>query len=180
MSLDFLASFASLIELIGDLIPKRVKVGPYHVGVKFKWMKKVVFLRAGVHWVWPIVSNVEVRYIGRTPLPLVQQFCMTKDGRTVMVDGTVDIEFFRSEHALMRAFVQIEDINILLCAKGMACVCEMISRTDFADLSDRDDFNERLTDSIKDSFRKLGVRTHAATLETLATGRELLHIGSVP
>lgn len=96
-----------------------------------------------------------------------------------MIDGSVQIEFFKSDSAIIRAFVKTDSVETLLCSKGMAAVCDLISRTDFSDLGDRDDFNERLTDSMKSAFGKLGVKVHGATIETLATGTELLHIGSI-
>lgn len=180
MGLEFLASFTNLIRLIGDLIPERIQIAPQWIGIKFQGMTKIVILREGCHWYWPIFSRVDRHFIGRSMLQLGAQYCLTKDQKTVLVDGAVDIGYYRSEKAIIKVFVSIEDVQELLCSKAMACVCDLVSRTDFADLADRDDFNERLAESIRSVFKGIGVHVYEATIETLATGRELLHIGHLP
>lgn len=83
------AWIGQLMEWLGKLIPRLRIVRQTHAGVKFVCGKSVVELQPGIHFYWPITTEVEVIPVARQTHNLVTQVLMTKDGKSVVVGAVV-------------------------------------------------------------------------------------------
>lgn len=79
-----------MMEWLGKLIPRIIIVKRTHGGVKYVHGHKVVRLDPGLHFYWPIVTEVELHPVARQSVNLPTQVIMTKD-RVSFVVGVVSV-----------------------------------------------------------------------------------------
>ncbi len=78
-----------LIEAVFRFCPRIVIVRATHAGVKWVHGWKVKAMPPGLHWYWPLTTEVEVLVTARQTLSLPDQVLTTKDGRKVTIKTLV-------------------------------------------------------------------------------------------
>jgi len=86
------AWIGQIMEWLGKLIPRLLIVRRTHAGVKFVGGSRVVELKPGLHFYWPITTEVEVLPVARQTHNLVTQVLMTKDSKSVVIGAVVIYE----------------------------------------------------------------------------------------
>jgi regulator of protease activity HflC (stomatin/prohibitin superfamily) len=78
-----------LIEAVFRFCPRIVIVRATHAGVKWVHGWKVKAMPPGLHWYWPLTTEVEVLVTARQTLSIPDQVLTTKDGKKVTVKTLV-------------------------------------------------------------------------------------------
>lgn len=78
-----------LMEKLLSLIPELVIIRATHMGIKWRWGKKVIQLSPGVHIYWPIVSEVMLYVVARQTYNLPTQALITKDGKQIVIGPVI-------------------------------------------------------------------------------------------
>jgi regulator of protease activity HflC (stomatin/prohibitin superfamily) len=78
-----------LMDWFGKFIPRILIVRATHAGVKFVGGSKVRELKPGIHFYWPLTTEVEVVPVARQTYNLVSQVLMTKDKQQIVVGAVV-------------------------------------------------------------------------------------------
>lgn len=94
------AWIGQIMEWFGNFVPRLKLIRRTHGGVKFVG-SKVVELKSGWHFYWPLTTEVEVLPVVRQTHNLVTQTLTTKDDKSVIVGAVV-----------------IYEINDVIAAKG--------------------------------------------------------------
>lgn len=178
MGWEWLASLQSIVELLGSLIPRRIKIPPTHRGIRLRGMTKVTVLQPGLYWYWPFRSEVLVKLVAARNLSLVSQYVMTRDGKTIWVDGSVIHSIYPDDASIIRAFLETDGIEEVAAAVAMAALNELIEDTLFEELFDRQTFNRNFRQILRKKFKTYGLRVHSGNIETLASGRPILVLGN--
>lgn len=93
-----------LIQWFGMFIPRRVIIPTTHAGVKWVLGNKVVPLGPGIHFYWPIVTELTTYPTARQATDLRTQTLMTTDGKTIAVGGMIVYEIRDIEAILAHTY----------------------------------------------------------------------------
>ena len=85
-----------MFEIIGQfltailgIIPRLVIVRATHRGIKFRLGKYPKELKPGLHFYWPLVSQVDLMVVARQTNTLAPQVLQTQDGKSVVATGFI-------------------------------------------------------------------------------------------
>lgn len=151
-----------LIEAFGSLFPRLHHVRKTHQAVKFK-SGKAVPLGPGLHWYWPIVSEVEELVVVRQTLNLATQAVSAACGRTLALSGVVVYEISDIEKALCKS----HDIEETASDVALCCVVEALQTVTYNELQKllaSGDLTELLTKRARSRLRPFGVRVLSCSL----------------
>lgn len=84
--MEWLAQF---FDTILSVFPRLLVVRTTHRAIKWRLGSEVVELEPGLHWYWPIVTELDTVVVARRPLNLPSQVLMTKDKQPVAIGGFV-------------------------------------------------------------------------------------------
>lgn len=169
---DILGRFAEvLVKLVPHLLLIRATCG----GVKWVNGKKVVGLGPGLHWYWPITTDVDVIVTARQTLNLPTQVLTTKDRKSVVVGGLVVYRIMDVVRAIGERNFDVDDTVRDVC---MAALMEVVSDLDFDDLlTNPKDVSVNLKQSARKALRKFGVSVVHAFLTDLSQCKTYRLIG---
>jgi len=83
------AWLSQLIETFYKFVPHILIIRATHGGVKWVCGKHIRLLTPGLHWWWPLTTEVEVVVTARQTLAIPDQVMATKDGKKVVVKTLV-------------------------------------------------------------------------------------------
>ena len=94
----------SMIEWVGQLIPRIILVPPTHAGVKFVYGSRVKVLQSGLHFYWPVVTTYHLYPIVRQTNNLSAQTLMTKDNKSIIISAIIIFSVQNIEKALVKSW----------------------------------------------------------------------------
>jgi regulator of protease activity HflC (stomatin/prohibitin superfamily) len=114
-----------IVSWIGQFIPRWLIVRTTHGAVKWVAGKRVVPLGPGLHFWWPVVTEVMLYPVARQSTNLRGQALVTKDDKTILVSGLVVYEVRDIEKLIAQTFdpddtieeISLSVINNVLCRK---------------------------------------------------------------
>lgn len=124
------AWIGQIMEWLGKLIPRLLIVRRTHAGVKFVGGSKIVELKPGLHFYWPITTEVEVMPVARQTHNLLTQVLMTKDGKSIVIGAVVIYEINNIVDALSNNW----DVSDTISDVTQMAVVNVVNGWDFADL----------------------------------------------
>jgi len=80
---------STMIETFYRFIPHIVIIRATHAGVKWVRGSKIKAMQPGLHWYWPLTTELEVMVTARQTLSIPDQILTTKDGKKVTVKTLV-------------------------------------------------------------------------------------------
>jgi regulator of protease activity HflC (stomatin/prohibitin superfamily) len=83
------AWLSQLVETFYKFIPHIVIIRATHAGVKWVRGHKIKALDPGLHFYWPLTTEVEIQVAARQTLAIPDQILTTKDGKKVTVKTLV-------------------------------------------------------------------------------------------
>lgn len=83
--------FTQLLQTFATIFPRLVHIKSTDKGVCFK-REKVFKLEPGIHWYWPLWSEVFIQPVVRQTRQLPAQTLTTKDGISVTISVTIRFE----------------------------------------------------------------------------------------
>jgi regulator of protease activity HflC (stomatin/prohibitin superfamily) len=147
------------------LVPRLVIVRSTHEGVRFKMGHKAIRMRPGIHWYWPLTTEISVVPTKLQPCNLQAQRIVTKDGITVVVGGVVQYEIEDVVSAVTKCWchdTMIKDV-------AMAAIAAVIPRHNYEEFrTSRRKVNMALTKQLRRDLDGFGVRVRWVRLSDLA------------
>ena len=151
-----------------------------HEGVRWRRGKKPQRMKSGLHWYWPLVTEVELAVVAHQPLNLVGQTATTKDGQEVIVSGFI---VFNIRDVVLAIGERNFDVDDTVGNIAQAAIFEIIMGHSFDDL--RDGFADRgselskaLTVSCRKQLSQFGVSVHRCGLTDFSKSRVYRLVGN--
>lgn len=165
-------------EWVGRFFPRWIILNTTEGAAKFVRGSKVVMLGPGIHWYWPVTTEIKNWIVARQAIDLPTQTIVTIDGKVIAVGGMV---LFRIVEArTLIADTWDPDRTIRLKAAGV--VHNVCSRGSWADLQTAKNggaLNLELRRAMRKKLKPYGVRVLDATLTDFAPCRVLKVVQSV-
>jgi regulator of protease activity HflC (stomatin/prohibitin superfamily) len=167
-----LAWIGQIAEWVGQFIPRWVVLDTTMGAVKFVRGKKVVPLGAGVHFYWPLVTNISSYPVARQADDLRSQTIVTTDDKTIIVGGMIVYKVFDIEKLVAHTFCPQQTIlDITLTA--FHDVCCQLSWTELREQQRSGRLDTKLKAKVKKALEPYGVRVLKTMLTDLAPARVL-------
>jgi len=178
-----------------SLVPRIEIVRATHAGVKFKRGRDVVYLgpdngiafpiikwvlcfpvpwlrRTGLHFYWPLVTEVEVVPIKRQTKDLDPQYLTTADNRIVGVCGILVYEV----DDVVKLLTECYDYDETIRDHAVAAIKQVVCEYD-AEFLQNSEVDEELTKQLREMLEQFGVATIKVTLSNFARCRVHAHWG---
>jgi len=174
---DALAWIGQIAGWIGQFIPRWVIVDTTHAAVKFVRGSNVIPCSAGIHWFWPVTTNMVLHPIARQTSNLKTQTVTTKDKQVRAVGGMIVFEIADIEKILAHTFDPDETIRDITMS-AIHDVCCGYTADELHDLQQDGKLERALKAEAKKELDRYGVRVIRMTLTDLAPCRVLKVITS--
>ena len=164
------------IRWMAQIFPRLALVRITEQAVKFTRGEASV-LEPGLHFWWPLVSEVDTYSIVRQVMSLEQQVVQTQEERTVVLDAVVvfsidDLYVFAVEnHDALDNIAELAESGLRKATLS----------TPWAEiLEGRAKFDNRLTSEASKALKGFGVEIETMRLQSCAEGHVLIHTGPTP
>jgi len=154
-----------LLAWVARFVPQLLVVRRTHAGVAFVRGKYPKALRPGIHIFWPIWTSITIYPTVLQSADLAEQTLITKDGKTVAVNGVVLYEVTDILALLTTIFEPDRLLKDYCLAAVKRVVCE---RTLEELLADNTKLDRMLTGRMRRRFAKYGINIVRATLTDTA------------
>lgn len=155
-----------------SLFPTRIIVRATCGGVKYKGGKKAVLLKPGIHFYWPLFSEVEILVTARQTDDLPTQALMTSDKKSLVVSALV---VYTIDDVVKAIGKQNWDVTSTINAISQAVIAEIIAGSSLKELMDglkggRDsDLNRSMTKKCKAQLKQFGVNIQRCAVSNFST-----------
>lgn len=167
------AWLGQIFETLLLLVPRIVIVRATHGGVKWRWGSKVIALPPGLHFWWPLTTEIEILPTARQPNNVPTQVLTTMDKKKVVV-GIVVV--YRINDVILAFGEKNWDVDSTVNDNAQAAVVSVIAGHTFDDLLSHigaGTMNGLLTDATRRELRIFGVAVQASKLTDFAECRVL-------
>lgn len=168
-----LSWFSDMMNTFGNIFPRVVLVQQTHRAVKFSG-SKAKELGPGIHWWWPLVSQIEEIPVARQTVNLPSQSLVTLDDVTIVVSGVV----VYSIRSAIDAIVKNYDHEDTLKDVAMCSIAKVISGVTWKELREQQrggKLQERLTKAVRQSLRPFGFRVSRTALTDIVPCKVYRH-----
>ena len=162
------AWLSQLIETLYKFIPHIVIVRATHGGVKWVRGHKIKALEPGLHWYWPLTTEIEVIVTARQTLAIPDQVLATKDGKKVVVKTLVVYKIRDIVHAIGRVNW---DVDTTINDLTQSAVVQVIATHTYDEIMQgiRDEtLTTTLTRAVRKELRQFGVHVVRSKLVDFA------------
>lgn len=155
------------MEWLGRLIPQIIIVRKTHAGVKFVRGHRVVELQPGLHWYWPIMTEIEKHPVARQTHNLCTQVMLTKDRQQVVVGGVVVYTITDIGAALSQNW----DIDDTVSDITQTAIVDVVTSWTLDELITKltTDVKKDLTQTTRDALKPYGIRVIKCALTDFST-----------
>lgn len=156
----------TIFETMLRFLPHLEIIRSTHMGVKFRHGKKEIVLGPGLHWYWPLVTEIEIEAVKYRTTDLQAQYLETKDGKKVGVGGivTYGIEDIRA------ALCECWDYEDVIKDKGLAAIKHVVTTNDYTYFSGSD-ADGKLTTRLRRELKDFGIDVSRVQLSDFAEAR---------
>jgi len=173
-----------LYDFLVMFIPHFVIVNTTQEGVKWRWGSKVrvvkhdngtwVFGRTGIHWYWPVVTDIPtVIPIKRQTKRLPKQNLTTKDGLVLHLRGFLIYEISDVEQLLTQCY----DYDDTAEDFAIAAISQVISNLTYEELvGDSRKTATNLGKRLRAELKEFGIKVIRLSLSDFAKGETLNHL----
>lgn len=162
-----LQHLGQVVNWLLSILPHYVVIRKTHGGLKFVGGSKLVELKPGIRWYWPIITQFECEPVTRQTFNLPNQVLETSDGVQVLVSGVVRYRI----SDVIKAFGNAWDFNEIMRDSSMAAVVTVVcSKTHLelrTSLADRSMIRD-LTRQVRRELKPYGVSVQKAYLSDFA------------
>jgi regulator of protease activity HflC (stomatin/prohibitin superfamily) len=167
-----LAWVGQIAEWLGRFVPRLLLLNTTEGAVKFVRGSRPVLLTPGLHFYWPLVTEVKAWVVARQSVNLPTQTVTTRDGKVIAVGGLL---IFRIEDAMpLIAHTWNADQTIRDISAGVFhAVCSQAEWGELQMASHDGTLNRTLKKELRRRLSRFGVRVLDALLTDLAPCRVL-------
>ena len=164
-----LSAVAGLLTSFYFLFPRPEIVRSTHKGIC--WRRGIpIVLETGLHWYWPVWSQVEQYPVVRTTLDLPPQRLTSLDGHAVIVSASCVYKIAD----ILKAFTEVDDFETDTKNAARGAVKSVIMTTELEDLmKGQEEVDKKLTRRIRSVLRPFGVSVEEAFLSDMTRARVL-------
>lgn len=137
-----------LWEFLVSLIPHLDLMQANYGGVKFKRGGRVVPIRPGLYWYWPIVTSVQSIPTRRQTMTLDSQTLQTRDDFTVTASAVVVYEV----NDVQKALVDTWDVEDTISDVALYAVVQAITSRDYEQI--REEMTGAIPTEVKNRCKK--------------------------
>jgi len=166
------AWLGQLVEWIGRFFPRWQIVTATHGAVKFVRGAKVVPLAPGMHWFWPLTTDLMLYPTARQAVDLRSQTFVTADDKTIAVGGLIVYEVKDIAAILGQTFDPDETIRDITAA-AIHDVCCSKTWDQLREGLRSGALDRELRQEAAKGLNSYGVRVLRTTLTDLAPARVL-------
>lgn len=167
-----LAWIGQIAAWVGMWIPRWVVINTTMAAVKFVRGSQVVACGPGIHWYWPVTTEMLMHPIARQSNNLKSQTITTKDGRTVVIGGLIVFEIADIEKVLAHTFEPDNTINDITLG-SIHDVCCQLTWQELQDGQRDGSLDTLLKKEARRDLDRYGVKVIRMTLTDLAPCRVL-------
>jgi regulator of protease activity HflC (stomatin/prohibitin superfamily) len=194
---ELLSAITGFLKSLMSFVPRRKLIPSTHRGVKFcigsfwrrilspilfwthwhkSWEPHTIQLSPGIHWWWPLYSQIEILPINRQVLKLEEHDVYTIDDKPIKFRGTVSYTI----KGIIAAMVKSWEVEDLIDDEAEAAFCSYLSSKKWCELTSRprDEVNDELTPVVAEQLKVYGVNVIRAKISTLTTGIPIMLIGT--
>ena len=169
------AWIGQIAEWFGNFIPTWELVRATENAVKFLPGGKTKVLGPGIHWYWPVTTEMETVAVVRQVLDTQPQTIMTQDHEPVYVSGLV-VYTISNLHAYM---VENYDAADNLDDIVQTAIRKTIVNRDFLTIQKaRADVDNRLTSDVQKALEPFGIEVEAARITDFSRARVTNMVGN--
>jgi len=163
---------SEIFQAIISIIPRLLIVRATHRGIKWRRGHTVIEMAPGLHWYWPLVSEVEVVVVARQTLNTPSQALLTSDSKQLSVGGVV---VYRINRPLLAYGEKNWDVDSTLSDIIQAAIVRIVTRRDLNYLLENlcDAVEKELTEECRKEMRPFGVLVQRAAFTDFTTSRML-------
>lgn len=166
---------SNLLTTFAAVFPRITQVKKTHGAVKFVGARARP-LKPGLHWFWPVTSEIVSLPVVRQSINLVTQVLLTRDRQPMVVSGIIVYRIFDIEAAIARSY----DFESTIADVGLTALVEVITGRTLEELMaavHADTFTADLTATTRRRLKPYGVRVLTAALTDFSTCRVLKLMG---
>jgi len=165
-----LAWIGQLVEFFGRFFPRLLLLNTTEGAVKFVRGSRPVLLEPGLHFYWPLVTEVKAWVVARQSVNLSAQTITTKDGKVLAVGGLL---IFRIVDAMpLIAHTWNADATVRDISAGV--IHDVCSQSEWGELQmakNDGTLNRALKRELRRRLSRFGVKVLDATLTDFAPCR---------
>lgn len=163
-------------------IPRVLIVRSTHGGVQWKTKltdddaePEVIELKPGLHWYWPLTSDIDLIVTARRPVDIPTMSLLTKDGKSVIVSAAV---VFRINDVIKALGEKNWDVDSTLVDVTQSVIFNAVRSRTFAELLDQPTalLNE-LTENTKKGVSKFGILVESVLAKDFDASRTYRILG---
>lgn len=162
-----------IMEAVLEFFPRRIIVTATHRGVKWKFGFEVIELKPGVHWYWPLVSEVVQYPVARQTLKLDPQTLMTADRRRVVARGIVVYCIVDILAALGK---QNFDVDDTIADFSQSCIYDLVTGCTLEEVLESDHSDE-MSEAAQEALKEYGVEIEQVKFTDFCETRPIHHSG---
>ena len=163
-----------LIRYFARLVPRLQLVRITERAVKFR-RAKALEVGPGLHWWWPVTTEMDVYPVVRQVMSLAQQMIQTHEGKTIVVDGVL----VYTVEDLYTFCVDNHDAEENMAELAQAGMRKAVLSTSMEEIgSGRAKFDNRLTTEAQKSLKGFGVAIESMRLQSCSEGTVHIHAGA--
>ena len=151
------AWLSQLVETFYKFIPHILIIRATHGGVKWVRGHKVIPLGPGLHWYWPLTTEVEVLVTARQTIAIPDQVLATKDNKKVVVKALVVYKIRDVLHAIGRVNW---DVDVTVNDLTQAAVVHVVATHTYDEILKGiadETLTTTLTKAVRKELRQFGV-----------------------
>lgn len=166
-----------IVRALLQFIPRLVLVRATHGAVRFRFGKKAIEMKPGVHFYWPLVTEVDRIVVARQSQDIPPQVLTTADGASVAVAGFATYGISNVVRAIGSKNWDVDGTVKEICAAAIAEVIVQHTLAELRDYLKSGELRKMLTAECKKQLRQYGVAVKRCSLTDFATCRVYRVIG---
>lgn len=173
---------AQLIDRLFVWVPRCLIIRSTHGGVK--WRTKlldaltppdVIELKPGLHWYWPLISDLAMIVTARRPVDIPTMSLLTYDGKSVIVSASV---VFRINNVTLALGERNWDVDSTLVDITQNLIFDAIRARQFVDLlANPGGLKDEITERARSELKKFGILVERVLLKDFDTSRTYRVLG---
>jgi len=163
---------SQIFQAILSLIPRLLIIRATHSGIKWRRGHTAIEIGPGLHWYWPLVSEVELVVAARQTLNTPSQALLTLDKKQVTVGGVV---VYAIDDVVKAYGKENWDVDSTINDITQAAIVRIIARHNLDHLLKNlcDSVERELTEECERELQPFGLKVYRAAFTDFTTSRML-------
>lgn len=175
-------TFLAFFDRLFVWVPRVELIRSTHGGVKWRshiWKigsePDVVELKPGLHWYWPVTTEICFVVTARQPTDITPMSILTFDGQSIVISASV---IFRVNDVVKAIGEKNWDVDAVVVDITQGIIFHAVRSKTFEDLcQNSDQLIEELTENAKNELRKFGILVERVLLKDFDRSKTFRMLG---